>query len=97
MFWARNPARQGSTLRLGCHAEHTLQTMQERFDAMRLVLLRREDQGDAKAVLICFPGEGVDANHVDIEDLKNTREQPPLFGCEYVKRPGHGISFQGYV
>jgi hypothetical protein len=88
-------ASEGSALGLGHHAEYTLQTIQKRFDAICLALLRREDQGDAKAVLVCFSGEEVDANNVDVEDLENAREQPPLFGCEYVKRPGHGGSSRG--
>jgi hypothetical protein len=28
-----------------------------------------------------FAGEGADADHLALKNLKNTREQPPLFSC----------------
>jgi hypothetical protein len=35
----------------------------------------------------------VDADPLAFKDLENAREQPPLFGCVYMKLPGHSGSF----
>ncbi len=75
------------------HAAYIFQLVQQRLDAIRLVLFGRDYEDNASPFAVRFAGEGADANHLAFENLENAREQPPLFGCVYMKLPGHSGSF----
>lgn len=53
------------------HAAYIFQLMQERFDAIRLVLFGRDYEDNANPFAVRFTGKGADADHLAFEDLKN--------------------------
>jgi len=67
--------------------------MQESFDSIRLVLFGRDDKIDADSFFTRLSGEGVDADHLGLDNLKDAGEQPLIFGGGYLELPGHSVSF----
>jgi hypothetical protein len=62
---------------------------EEGFDAIRLVLFRRNYEGNpySRAIRLC--GEGRDGDQLGLKDLEDPREQASLLISEYLELPGH--------
>jgi hypothetical protein len=72
---------------------YILQTIEQRFNPVCLVFLRRHRRGDTNSIVIDFSGERAYTNSLAFENPKDSRKQSLSLFCNDMKRPSHGWLF----